>query len=1200
MKMPKWTKEQEKAINIRGKNLLVSAAAGSGKTAVLVERIIKLITEDMIDINKLLIVTFTNAAAGEMRERILDAIIKEIENGSKYEEHLRRQITLLGRSYITTLHSFCIDIARRNFHLVDIDPSFRIGDMTETSILIEETLEELLEDEYKEANEYFIELVEGFGGNREDVKFRELILKIYGFIQSKPYPEKWLKESIEQFNMTKEEFEKSLWIETIKGSIEIELKGSKDLIEGAIELCNKINGPKEYEEALIQDKNILENLISGLNTSLEKFYENANNVVYPKLKTIRGNRKMEIDENLQNEVKELRNKYKDNIKSIKEKILVKSFDEYLNQINAMYPTMKYLSELIIQFGNRYSEKKLDKGILDFNDLEHYALKILENQEVQREYKKKFQHIFVDEYQDSNIVQETILNRIKRENNLFMVGDVKQSIYRFRLADPSLFIEKYTGYQREDGDLNQRIDLSQNFRTRVEILEGINYLFKNIMSKNLGEIDYTENAYLYKGLDFEDIPNPNIELNIIEDMVDSSEETLEELEEMSKVETEARFVVNKIKALIRQKTYNPKIKEYRNIEYKDIVILLRSPKVWAPIFLEVFIKEGIPVYADDNSGYFDTIEINMFLDILKLIDNKRQDIPLLGVMRSLIGGFTIEELIKIRLGNMEGSYYEAIEDYILNNDDMLKLKLKEFLDKLEGWSVEARYLKLDEFIWKLLMETGYYHYVGAMPGGIQRQANLRILVDRASQFEKSAINGLFLFLRFIDRLTKSKGDMGSAKTLGENENVVRIMSIHKSKGLEFPVVICSGMGKNFNLKDIQQDILLHKDLGLGPKFVDIEKRIYNQTLPQLAIRRKMKIENLSEEMRILYVALTRAIDKLILVGSVKELERESKKWLRGTALHNLVKGRSYLDWICSSLAKHKDGEAIRQLGKALFDEDSIESNEKSRWTINLINKKEIFFEEAEKIQSSKEYRRKLEEFQLEIEPKYKDIIEERFRWEYPNKCDIGIPSKLAVSDIKKASVRNMNDIVYKIPSLVKKPKFIEGKRKFTKAETGTIIHFVMQHVDLKKVNSINEIKEEIDIMVTKELLTYEEAEIVNPEKILRFFESSIGKRILKSHRIYREAPFILKKKAADVIEDLEDCTEELLIQGIVDCYFEEDDDLVLIDYKTGSVFDGNIERLLRRYKVQMELYREALQVITRKRVKESYIYLFDIDKEVKIN
>lgn len=1197
--MPKWTKDQEKAIKIRGKNLLVSAAAGSGKTAVLVERIIKLITEDMIDINKLLIVTFTNAAAGEMRERILDAIIKEIENGSEYEEHLRRQITLLGRSYITTLHSFCIDVARRNFHLVDIDPSFRIGDMTETSIMIGETLEELLEDEYKEANECFIELVEGFGGNREDVKLQELILKIYGFIQSKPYPEKWLKKSIEKFNMSKEEFEKSEWIETIKSSISIELEGAKDLIEAAIELCNRIDGPKEYEEALIEDKSTLEILLASLKTSLEKFYKAANNVKHPKLKTIRGNRKLEIDENLQKEVKDLRDKYKESIKSIKEKLLVKSFDEYLYQVNTMYPTIKYLGDLIIEFGKRYSDKKLDKGILDFNDLEHYALKILENDEVQSEYRKKFEHIFVDEYQDSNIVQETILNCIKRDNNLFMVGDVKQSIYRFRLADPSLFIEKYLAYEKEGGDSNQRIDLSQNFRTRVEILEGINYLFKNIMSKNLGEIDYTENAYLYKGLDFESIPDPNIELNIIENMVDSSDDIPEELEEMSKIEAEARFVVSRIKTLIRQQTYNPKIKEYRNIEYKDIVILLRSPKAWAPIFSEVFIKEGIPVYADDNSGYFDTIEINMFLDILKLIDNKRQDIPLLSVMRSLVGGFSIEELIKIRLSYMEGSYYEAIEEYILNNDDMLQIKLREFIDKLENWSVEARYLKLDEFIWKLLMETGYYHYVGAMPGGIQRQANLRILVDRASQFEKSAINGLFLFLRFIDKLTKSKGDMGSAKTLGENENVVRIMSIHKSKGLEFPVVICSGFGKNFNLKDIQQDILLHKDLGLGPKFIDVEKRIYNQTLPQLAIRRKMKIENLSEEMRVLYVALTRAIDKLILVGSVKELEREAKKWLRGTALYNLVKGRSYLDWICSSLANHRDGEPIRQLGNAVFNDEDIEYQEKSRWTINLINKKDIFLEETEKIESSKEHRRKLEKFELEIEEKYKEIIKNRFEWEYPNKCDIGIPSKLAVSDIKKASASNMDDIVYKIPSLVKRPRFIEGQKNFTKAERGSIIHFVMQHLDLTKAANIDNIKEEIDIMVTKELLTYEEAEIVNPEKILRFFQSNIGKRILKSDKIYREAPFILKKMASEVIDDLEDCKEELLIQGIIDCYFEENDELILVDYKTGNVFDGNEEIILRRYRVQMELYKEALEKITEKQVKESYIYLFDIDKEVKI-
>jgi ATP-dependent helicase/nuclease subunit A len=1197
--MPKWTKDQEKAIKVRGKNLLVSAAAGSGKTAVLVERIVKLITEDMIDINRLLIVTFTNAAAGEMRERILDAIVKEIEKGSEYEEHLRRQITLLGRSYITTLHSFCIDVVRKNFHLVDIDPSFRIGDMTETSILIQEALDELLEEEYKEAKEYFIQLVEGFGSNREDIKLQELILKIYGFIQSKPYPQEWLESNIEKFNISMEEFEKSSWIQTIKDSLGIELQGGMDAITEAIKLCNRPSGPKEYTEALLDDRENLSRVITSLNTGVEGFYIRVKDIKHSKLKTIRGDRKQEVDENIQKEVKQLRDKYKESLKSINEKLLIKSFDEYLYEINKIYPTMKYLGNLVIKFGEKYSEKKLDKGILDFNDLEHYALDILQDDEVQGEYGKKFEHIFVDEYQDSNIVQETILECIKGENNLFMVGDVKQSIYRFRLADPSLFIGKYESYGKEGKGLNQRIDLSQNFRTRPQILDGINYLFKNIMSKNLGEIDYSEDVYLYKGLDFEDIEDTNIELNIIENLIESTEEVPEELEEMSSIEGEARYVASRIKEVIGKKTYNAKKKEYKNIEYKDIVILLRSPKMWAPVFMEVFTKEGIPVYTDDNSGYFDTIEINMFLDLLRLIDNKRQDIPLLSVMRSPIGGFEIEELIGLRLNYMEGSYYKAIENYVSNSDNELKVKLQAFLENLERWSIEARYLKLDEFIWKLLIETGYYHYVGAMPGGMQRQANLRILVDRASQFEKSAINGLFLFLRFIDKLTKSKGDMGSAKILGENENVVRIMSIHKSKGLEFPVVICSGMGKRFNLKDIQQDILLHKDLGLGPKFIDIDKRVYSQTLPQLAIKRKMKVENLSEEMRVLYVALTRAIDKLILIGSVKEFERERKRWLRGTALYNLVKGQTYLDWICSTLVKHRDGELLRGTQNGIFDGSLIEELEESRWTINLVNKRDIYYKEIEKIEINKEYRQSLEKFAPVNDGKYEKLIEERFKWEYPHKCDVGIPSKLAVSDIKKASAKNIEDIVYKIPSLVKSPRFIEGKKVFTKAEKGTIIHFVMQHLDLKDTRSISQIEQQLDSMVVKELLTPEEAEVVDSKKILKFFESGIGNRILQSNNVYREAPFILKKLASEVIEDLDDCTEELLIQGIIDCYFEEDRELVLVDYKTGNVFDGNVEGIVERYRAQMELYKEALERISGKIVKESYIYLFDIDKAVGI-
>ncbi|MDK2919599.1 MAG: ATP-dependent helicase/nuclease subunit [Candidatus Petromonas sp.] len=1198
--MPNWTKDQEKAIKLRGKNLLVSAAAGSGKTAVLVERIIRLIMEDMIDINKLLIVTFTNAAAGEMRERILDALIEEIEKGSDREEHLRRQITLLNRSYITTLHSFCIDVVRKNFHLTDIDPTFRIGDSTETNIIVQETLDELLEEEYEKGHEDFIKLVEGFGGNREDIKLQELILRIYGFIQSKPYPEKWLKESIEEFNISKEEFERSQWIKTIKDSIGIELRGARNIIEEAIKLCNAINGPKEYEEALYGDLDNIDNLLKSSEISLERFYMDIHDVDHPKLKRISGNRKDEIDKALQDEVKELRKKYKDSLKnSIINKILIRNVDEYLKQLNSMYPVMKYLGNLVIRFAEKYGEKKLDRGILDFNDLEHYALKILENEEVQKEYQSKFDHIFVDEYQDSNIVQETILSRIKRENNLFMVGDVKQSIYRFRLADPSLFIEKYESYTKDGDGINMRIDLSQNFRTREDILEGINFLFKNIMSKNLGEIDYKEDSFLYKGLEFEKIENSEIELNIIESDTEDLEDIDEELEEMSNIELEARFVANKIKSLIGKKTYNAKKKTFKTIEYRDIVVLLRSPKNWAPVFTEVFNKEGIPVYSDDSSGYFDTIEINMFLDLLKLIDNKRQDIPLLAVMRSPIGKFTTEELIKIRLGHREGTYYEALEKYLASEEDGLKWKIKDFITQIDKWSEEARFLKLDEFIWKLLIETGYYHYVGAMPGGIQRQANLRILVDRASQFEKSAINGLFLFLRFIDKLTKSKGDMGSAKTLGESENVVRIMSVHKSKGLEFPVVICAGLGKQFNLKDTLQDILLHKELGLGPKYIDIDKRIYGQTLPQIAIKRKMRIENLSEEMRILYVALTRAIDRLILLGTVKDLSRESKGWCRGTSLYNLLKGKNYLDWICSALVKHRDGKVIRELSETPFDESFIDEKDKSRWNVNLINKGDIILEENERLKDMKKQRRELESFMIEGKSKYKEIIKRRFEWNYGYESAVKIPSKLAVSDIKKASNKNIDSLAYKIPSLVKLPKFIEGTKPFTKAEIGTIVHFVMQHLDLDHISNISEISEQVDMMVEKELLTEEEAKVVDCEKLVKFFEGTIGSRMLSAKKVYRETPFILSKRACEVIEGLEDCEEELLVQGIIDCYFEENGKLILLDYKTGDVFDGDIGNMVSRYRVQMELYKEGLERITGKEVKESYIYLFDIDEAVKI-
>lgn len=1196
--MPKWTDAQNNAITQRGSNLLVSAAAGSGKTAVLVERIIRLVTENMIDIDKLLIVTFTNAAAGEMRERILLALMEEIEKGGENEEKLRRQISLLNKSHITTVHSFCINVVRRHFHLIDIDPAFKIGDITELQIMLQEVLEELLESEYEKGNEDFIRLVESFGENKNDIKLENLILRIYSFIQSKPYPEKWLKEAVEMFNMTQDELVKSVWVETIKDSIKIELSGAKDLVNEAIKICNEEKGPESYVDALRSDMQNIEALEKALNSQeITAFNQCLENITHDRLKRV----SKDVDEELKKEAAKLRDSYKAIIdKSLKKETFSKNIEQYLAEINDLYPVMKYLYELVVSFSQMYTTKKLEKSIIDFNDLEHYALRILENREVREEYRNKFEYIFVDEYQDSNIVQETIINRMKRDNNLFFVGDVKQSIYRFRLADPSLFLEKYNSYVNDKSGLNKRIDLSKNFRSRKEILDGVNYIFENIMSEKLGEVEYDKEAFLYEGAEYEKL-NANdtpIQIDIIEKKTDGLEDLEEELEEMDSVEVEARIVASRIKELIGKTTYEIKTKEFRKIEYKDIVVLLRTMKNWASVFNEVLINENIPVYTDDSAGYLDALEIKIFLNFLSIIDNKMQDIPLLSVMRSPIGGFTTEELISIRASNKGSSYYNAVESYISTNNDDLSNRLSYFLDSLNTWAEESRYSKLDEFIWKLMLDTGYYHYFGAMPGGMQRQANLRILVDRACEFDKSSSNGLFNYIRFIDKLKSSSGDMGTAKILGENENVVRIMSVHKSKGLEFPVVIFAGLGKQFNLTDTQDDILIHKDLGLGPKYVDVLKRRYTSTLPQAAIKKKVKLESLSEEMRILYVALTRAKDRLLLIGSVNDISKEAKKWCKETSLYYLSNSKSYLDWICNSLAKHSDGGAIRELA-GVDDEYENAICEDTSWIIRILNRKDFSVSQEHNTINKKEFRNKLENFDDYTPTSLKEEVDKRFDWSYDYKNSINIPSKMSVSDIKKASFKSIEALTYKIPSIVKIPKFLEGKKPFTKAEVGTIIHFVMQHLDVNIPIDKKSIENKVDEMVIEELLTDEESKVVNIDKILNFYKSPIGHRLLSSNCINRETPFVLKKKASEVISGLVDCNENVLIQGVIDCYFEEEDGLVLVDYKTDYVLEENLDNIVDKYRSQMILYKEALERITERKVKEAYIYSFELDKEVKV-
>ncbi len=1196
--MISWTKEQNKAITTRGSNLLVSAAAGSGKTAVLTERIMRILTEDEVNIDELLIVTFTKAAAGEMKTRILKSLSNKIEDGCINQEHLRKQISLLNKSYIMTLHSFCMDAIRKHFQLIDIDPAFRIGDITELSIMKEEALDEVLEKEYEKEDKSFVSLVEGYGGKKDDDKLRDLILKVYYFIQSKPYPQKWLQQCIEEFNIDESDFEKSSWIKTLKKSICIELDGAQKILNEALNLCDIENGPTEYSEALYDDLKNIQMLSDSISTSFDEFSNCLSNISNLRFKSIRKKRKKEIDEALIDEVKSLRRYYKDKIiKPIKQSIFSKSLDEHITIIKAQYPLLKYLYKIVNKFINLYNRKKYEKDILDFNDLEHIALQILEHDEVKKEYREKFKHIFVDEYQDSNIVQETIISRIKRKDNVFLVGDVKQSIYRFRLADPSIFIRKYNSYSDEDSGINRKIDLSKNFRSRLQIINCINYIFKNIMSKELGEIEYDKESYLYNGMEFKDIDNSEVEVNIIEKNSNQTDID-EELQEMSYVEIEAEIISNKIKKLIGKQTYDPINEEYRNIQYKDIAVLLRTMKNWGSVYKEVFAKKGIPVYFDDNSGYFDVIEIKVFINLLALIDNKRQDIPLLSVLRSPIGGFTTDDLIDIRLKCKEGSFYNAVSQYINENNGELKQRLARFISNLDNWANQSRFMKLDEFLWKILVQTGYYQYLGAMPGGKQRQANLRILVDRAGQFEKTAVNGLFLFIRFIDKLMKSKGDMGVARVLGENENVVRIMSIHKSKGLQFPVVICGGLGKQFNLQDTYGDVLLHKDLGIGLKHIDVEKRTYTDSLPQLAIKRKMKVESLSEEMRVLYVALTRAVDRLILVGSTNNIEKRSKVWCRGTSVFNLISRNNCLDWIMCVLSNHKAGSDIRNIaGNVRTNIDNKDEN--SKWRVRIYSSDDVLRIKGIKHRRSNFDKDIFKDSKIHNNKNY-SIIDERFNWIYKYKEAVNIPSKLSVTDMEKMHKKtNVEDIAYRIPSLIKMPKFIEGQKSFTSAEKGTIKHFVMQHIDLNYVKSVEQIKAQVEDMVFNDLLTDEEAKVIDVNEVYNFFQSSIGKRVLKSSNVKREKPFVLRKKASQVIQSIDKCSDELLIQGIIDCYFEEDGDFVLIDYKSDHIFDNNFSRVVDKYRSQVLLYKAALENITNRRVKESYIYLFSINKAVKL-
>lgn len=1218
----KWTDEQQSAIETRNCNLLVAAAAGSGKTAVLVERIIRMITdkEKPVDIDKLLVVTFTNAAASEMRGKIAAAITKELEKNPT-SKNLQKQLSLLNKANITTMHSFCLNVIKSNFHIIDLDPMFRILDDTEGILLQSEVLEELFERKYEEEDNEFLELVEAYSSSKNDEKLKEIVLNLYKFAMSGPEPEEWLRAKSEELNITDiKDIDNSIWMEQIKEYVQLRIEGVRNIAYKIKDYCEEQLWLQPYMESLSDDLVIIDYISNSLNKGIENFYKTISNIKFSRLKTI-GKNNVEIPE-LQDRVKALRELIKKDITSISKEFEIVEPELIKESMQQIYSKMKKLSEIVIEFKNDFERAKRDKGALDFNDLEHLCLKILKAKEgaIADSYKELFEEVLVDEYQDSNSIQETIIDLVSKKNtdepNVFMVGDVKQSIYKFRKAKPELFLDKYNNYSKVEGS-NRLIQLFKNFRSREEIINGVNFVFKVIMSKEVGELDYTEEEKLNLGADYKLLEEDgtvggNIEVNIIDkassNIEDNNEEEAEEQEDLSSMNLEAKIVAKRIKELLESdyKVWDGNLNKYRKPSYKDIVILFRATKDWSEVFVEEMGKEGIPVYADTGSGYFEAIEVRTIISLLQVIDNPMQDIPLISLLRSPIINFTAEELSDIRLVNKDKYFYENIMMIAEEGKTPLADKCKQFLTQLEEWRDKATYMQIDELIWYLYTDSGYYGYVGAMPNGILRQANLKILFQRAKQYEETSFKGLFNFITFINRLKKSSGDMGSAKILGENEDVVRIMSIHKSKGLEFPIVFLAGTGKQFNMQDLKKNILYHDDLGYGPDYVDIEKRVKYTTLPKLALKNKMKLEILSEEIRILYVAFTRAKEKLIITGSISGLEKKVKEWSSICEYSSekilplsMFKLKSYIDWIAIAMMKHPDGEILREKADNLL---LPTISDLSTWEIKLWNKDDISVDNNQEDVDKKTENPLwiINEEELDVD----NEIYDRLNYVYKYKDITTLKSNVSVSDLKKKNYESEEEVhnIYTSKIEEKKPRFIQEKKGLTPAEKGTAMHFVMQKLDFEAANSIEQIKVQIKDMLDRDLISQMEYDSINVYKVFRFIQSDLGKRAVQNKdNLYKEFPFYTEISPLNINSNLSEefNDEKVRLQGVIDAYFYEGNEIVLYDYKTDYVEEGNEEIIINRYKLQLRYYRDALEKVTGSKVKECYLYLFSLNKEVKV-
>ena len=1151
--MPKWTEQQQTAIEDRGHSLIVCAAAGSGKTAVLVERIVRLVREGC-PIDRMLVVTFTNAAAGEMRLRIGEALGK----AAREEPALGEQLMALPRASISTLHRFCGNLLRENFQALGIDPGFRIGDEQECGVLSRQAMEDAIYSCYEVGSDVFLAADRCYAQE----ELGELAFSLHRFMMTRPDPWAFLERAQKDVRIDGQTLEASPAAELLAQSARKRLLKLAEAARRTLGICLGENGPAHYAAACETDVHLAENLAKQAEMGYTALHIATHNLSFAAL----GRKKKSdiFDEMLADSVKARRDAFKKAIGDVQTAFALNP-DDAAADIGMTAAPLDGLAELVKTYDTLYAAAKKQRGLLDFNDLEHGALKALELPDVRDALNKRYRYVFIDEYQDSSAIQEAIIGSFAREDGLFLVGDVKQSIYRFRQAEPALFLEKAKRFDLEERTLERRIDLQKNFRSRANVLEAANAVFSRIMHEDETEIEYDEREKLFCGLPARE-DDPPVELHILyqngEEADDDAEGDEGRRREWAAVEREAQVVARRIHELVGTTFYDAKTDSERTIRYSDIVILMRAARGSAPLAADVLGAEGIPVFCDAGEGYFEIPEIRAMMALLKNIENGERDEPLLAALRGPALGLSEAELAAIRMAtpNTKISYCEAVRRYREEMDDELAQKLRDFEEKRQRWRLCARHQGVDRLIERIYAETGFLAQAGALPGGAARQANLHLLTSRARAFVSAQGGSLHAFLRYAERL-RAGGDSMSASAIGENEDVVRIMTTHKSKGLEFPVVFVMALGKKISGKSARDRVLMDARLGVGLPCIDTEMSSERDTLLRRAIRAKAEKEQLAEEVRILYVAMTRARERLILVGSVSD-DKPPEKW-QSPDISQMTTG---LDMVVPALADGGAGFSIEK--EEIHVDDSV-------WNVFA------YWNSAFGELAHRDEQRVLRLLaQLRHAPKDDELVR-LMEFEADKKAAVRKTSVSMLLRDEKRAAQEGEELVSDAP-LSRLPRFMEEKR-MTGAQIGSAFHRMMRMLDLDALRAAHDLESEIqrqrERLRADGVISEAESSAVPAGMLTRFFASPLGVRMLESEEIHREWAFTYRRETEAGAQ---------LLQGVIDCCFKEKGGWVLLDYKTDSASD--IAGALARHRPQIQLYAQALSGITGVPVRERAIYL----------